>query len=176
MVSTVIAAVLTLSLCGTPASQPPLPGPCGVEIPRALRVLDCRLAASIARDLPHSATLRALVARIEELHGLVYVTTAMEIRRRNNHRLLGATSSAITVAGPCRLVRVEVERRYDESGTAVVAHELHHVSELLQSPNADPGREISSGIRETNEAQDVERRVARELRAGRRHQARGEGW
>lgn len=165
MASTVIAAAaLTLALA-TPAPQAEPSKACGIEIPRALRVLDCRLTAAVARGLPRSPTLRALLARIEELHGLVYVTTAYEITRRNNHRLRGGTWNAVSAAGPYRLVRVVVEQRYDDDGTALLAHELQHVIELLDSPTGVAGGEISAGIRESRKAQEVERLVTRELRA-----------
>jgi hypothetical protein len=141
---------------------------CGLTLPASVRVIDCRLATVLVDALPRSATLRALTARITELHGVVYVTTAVEIRLANNHRASGITLDTIDHSGPNLLMRVEVERRYTDDAIAVLAHELCHVVEILESvDHHGAGYQVWEHVRETSEAQDIQRRVSRELRLSR---------
>ena len=143
--------------------------PCSVELPASVRIMDCRLATCLSNALPRSATLRGLTDRIDGLHGLVYITTAVAIRSRNNHRLLGLTWNTLVAAGSHWIARVEIERRYDDEAIALLAHELHHVIELLEPTDGRrDGSQITEGVLETNEAQDVQRRVRRELGSARR--------
>jgi hypothetical protein len=143
-------------------------GACPVVPPTSVRVMDCRMATGLVAGIGRSGTLRALVTRVEQLGGLAYVTTAFEIRTRSNHRLQGRTWNVVYAAGRRRLVRLEVERRYDDDGVAVLAHELRHVVELLESNGRRTGDEVTAGVRETAEARSIQRAVARELRASKR--------
>jgi hypothetical protein len=106
-----------------------------------------------------------VAARVNELHGVVYVTTAVEIRLPNNHRARGVTANVVDRSGPNLVMRVELERRYTDGTIAVLAHELRHVVEILESADhRSVGYQVWDRVWETNEAQDVERRVSRELR------------
>jgi hypothetical protein len=144
---------------------------CESTTPAAIRVLDCRMAAILSGALPRSATLRALVARIEELRGIVYVDALTRVTAPgSSNELVGATGLRTFTAGEYRIVYVAIVKRYDDRGAALLAHEFRHVIELLE-----PGRslqvrgyEILPRAIETQEAIDAQSATERELRASRR--------
>lgn len=164
---TVVLAGTLLVTAESASAQDGRSRPCQAALPGCVRVMDCRLAPPLADGLARSATLRRLVDRIEGLAGLVYVTTAIEIRDRNNRRMRGRTWNVVSGAGPRRIARVQVEERYDDDGVGVLAHELQHVVEMLESNGTERRNEIAPGILETRAAQQVQRAVLRELRASR---------
>jgi hypothetical protein len=163
---------------GTVAAGSRPAGTCDVRIPDHVRVLDCRLAATLADGMARSPSLRDLVDRIRELQGIVYVSTALSVSPGGHHVLLGALSHQVAVAGPYRIMRITVRHDYDDRAVATIAHELRHAIEVLQDPAARSkgdvdlvferiGYRIASGVMETEGAINVERTVSKELQASR---------
>jgi hypothetical protein len=154
-------------------------GTCDVRIPDHVRVLDCRLATTLADGLARSPSLKDLVDRIRELQGIVYVSTALSVSPGGHNLLLGALSHQVSVAGPYRIMRITVRHDYDDPAVATIAHELWHAIEVLRDPGARSERDVdlvferigfrmASGVMETEGAIGVERAVSKELRASRR--------
>ena len=137
---------------------------CDRVLPESLRILDCRLADATSEALPLSPTLRAQVAEIESQHGVVYVTTRVVVRPGTPHRLAGVTANNVDRAGDRLIVRVEVSPFHDDTAIATLAHELHHVTEILRHADAHEYYSVSATTVETDGAQEVERLVLHELR------------
>jgi hypothetical protein len=152
-------------------------GDCPPTLPGQLRVMDCRLAASLADGLTRSATLRQLVDGIAALNGIVYVV--VEPTPAVNKTLLGGLSHRVAVSGSVRVLRITVRQDRGDAAVATVAHELRHATELLEEPAARTdatvdvlfariGVELRPGVFETNAAIVTERAVFRELHESRR--------
>jgi hypothetical protein len=121
-------------------------------------------------------SLRSLVRRLGELHGIVYVSTPASLSGKS--RLVGGLSHAIAAAGETRILHVTLVRELDyrDRAIATLAHEFTHALEVLESPDtrteADVdtlydriGYVLARGVVETNAARAMGRVVAAELRA-----------
>jgi len=124
----------------------------------------------LAAGIEHSPSLRQLVATIEASDLTVYIVTSPEPGRwRGYTRLVSAT-------GQPRSVMITLSQALaPEERTAILGHELQHVSEIAAAPDvtdqpamralfARIGRSSTTDNYETRAAQDVERRVRQELR------------
>lgn len=172
------AASVLLSSVRASAGAPSEPRTCDPVLPRHIRVMDCRLAASIVDGLRRSLTLRELVDRIAALDGIVYVTFE-PTRPARRAPLLGALSQRLGLSGPISVLRVTVTRNAGDTAIGTVAHEFRHVTEVLEHSDARNedavyalftriGTQVQPGVFETSAALESERVVLRELRASRR--------
>ena len=163
---------LTL-LSWSPVSAQPRSRPCQSELPRHVRVFDCRLAVALADGLQRSPMLQRLVGRIASLNGIVYVVFEPTPAVRKN--LLGYLSHQVTVAGTTSVLRVTVLRNQGDTAIATLAHEFRHATELLEDgarKEADVraffernANRTAPGVFETDEAIAAGHSVLRELRA-----------
>jgi hypothetical protein len=140
-----------------------------------IRPMHATLETSLEHGLARSPSLRRLVERIELLKGIVYIESAAWIHAGADlSRLSGATSLNVVPAGDHRILRVKVEPRSDNRTIATIGHELQHVIEILESPEArDPisvehlfariGYVVRPGVYETAAALSAGDRVFREL-------------
>ena len=144
------------------AAGPQHPRTCEPALPSHIRVMDCRLAASIVDGLRRSDGLRELVDRIAALDGIVYV-------------IFEPTHPGWRVS----VLRVTVTNDAGDKAIGTVAHEFRHVIEVLEHADARNedavhalftriGTEFQPGVFETSAALESERVVLRELRASRR--------
>lgn len=137
-----------------------------------VRPNDVRVASLLRAGLERSPTLRALVDRIEESHVIVY----LEMQPRLKARLSGCVSW-VTAVGKYRYVRTSINPEQSlDAQIAALAHELHHVVEIIDNPQVRSesalvalyrriGVQRPAEIREwdTTEAQSVTQAVRREL-------------
>lgn len=143
-------------------------------IPDQVRVADCGLAKAIASGLERSETLRKEVDRVGHLKGIVYLESRYFVQPRTRAVLSGALLHTVSQAGSRRILRVIVAPESGDRPILVVAHELQHAIEVLESDamtEADIdqlferiGTPAATGIVETQAALDVERTVGRELK------------
>lgn len=153
------------SAAADPASEPKRGG-------LRVRPNDDRVAAVLRVGLERSATLRALVDRIEDGYVIVY----LEMQPRLRPHLAGCVSW-VTAAGAYRYVRASINPDLSlEPQIATIAHELRHVQEIIENPQVTSeaslvalyqriGTRHPSGKTEwdTVAAQDVTATVRREL-------------
>jgi hypothetical protein len=143
-------------------------------VPVQLRPLECRLAAAIADGLTRSATFRQLVERVGALNGIVYIHLQPYVNPETKRVLDGALSHAVTTAGAHRLLHVMVGAAQGDRPICVLAHELQHAIEVLETPDVLTenavdqlferiGTHVYAGVVETQAALDAERAVSREL-------------
>jgi len=110
--------------------------PCAVHVrtnePRILRLLD------LGRE--RSDTFRALVERLEKSDVIVYISP------KQTHAALGGfLSHRVIAAGPCRYLRVKVRMAgSDRLLLALIAHELQHVAEVAEHPDARDATSVAA--------------------------------
>jgi hypothetical protein len=152
-------------------------------VPDYIRSFDCRLAKVVASGLERSETLRQLVGRVGCLKGIVYIEAQYYVRLQAGIVLPGALAHTVTNAGEYRILRLMVGPHSEDRAIVVLAHELQHAVEVLES-DATTEAEIdrlferigvpgSTGIVETRAAREVGRAVARELLESRRRKSVG---
>ncbi len=151
--------------------------PAAAALPDQIRPSSCRLAETVVAALVRSATFQLLVARIGFLKGIVYVDGGFHVEP-NRRRVDGALQHRVTRAGEYRLLHVRVAPESGDRTVLIIAHELQHVVELLES-NAVVERDIDAlferigtpvgaWLFETSAAGQVQEAVARELVQSRR--------
>jgi len=139
-----------------------------------VRATDPELASALAEGVRRSATIAALVERIEASNGLVFLFRGPVYRFDGRTSVRGAMSHAVTVAPPFRVIRIKVDTRLGDRTIAVIAHELRHAVEVLDAPEARDrwsvealyeriGYRVEKGLYETSAAHDAERDALREL-------------
>ena len=97
----------------------------------AVRVADRRIEDLLNRSLVRSATLRDLVAQLEQTATIVYI----ESGEPTPDRTPGRTRFVTTGAGGWRYLRISIdERRSNLDVMSLVAHELQHAVEIAQNP------------------------------------------
>jgi hypothetical protein len=147
---------------------------CDAAVPHHIRIEDCPLATLVAKDLEQSPTLRRVVDRVAELHGIVYVVTGVYASLRRTE-LRGTLSPRVAVAGETCVMRISLKRQYGPEGVATLAHELRHAIEVLEVPDARTertivrlferiGSAVGDELYETQAALTTEAAVLRELR------------
>jgi hypothetical protein len=144
-----------------------------------VRTLDTVLADALEDGLSRSPSLRRLVERIEGFNGIVYLDAGALAPRglpgeAGRYRLTGATSQDVVLAGDYRFLKVKVELRPGNLTIATIGHELQHVIEVLETPEARDLRSVERlfarigylvrpGVYETTAAQSAGDQVFREL-------------
>jgi hypothetical protein len=143
-----------------------------------VRSLDPVLDNALENGLSRSPLFRRLVQRIELLNGIVYLSAGAVIRRGppgyGLGRISGATSLEVVPAGDYRILKANVELRSSNRTVATLGHELQHVVEILEAPDARDlpsverlfariGYLVSAGTYETTAAQEAGDRVFKEL-------------
>jgi len=88
------------------------------------------LAVLIGEGISRSRTFARLVATINQTDGLVYVGEGA-----CGKRVRACLAMAISVAGPNRILRIQVDSRRPRSDLiAAIGHELRHAIEVLHEP------------------------------------------
>jgi hypothetical protein len=140
-----------------------------------VRPLGPVLERALEDGLDRSPSLRRLVERIESLNGIVYLHAGTGLPRGADlRRLSGATSLDVVLAGDYRILRTRVEPQSGDRTIATIGHELQHVLEVLETPEARDLRSVErlfgrigylvrTGIYETSAAQSAGDQVFREL-------------
>lgn len=137
-----------------------------------LRAPDRALLEVLRGGAERSATMRALVRRLELQQGVVYVTQSVSLSDGRGacllHRMWGT--------GDARYLRILVRWGLPSDYLiALVAHELQHAVEVLEAPEIHDSRSMelffkrigvhNLGRYETSAAVDVQARVWTELRS-----------
>ena len=137
-----------------------------------IRPQDARVARLLQEGLDRSATLRALVDRVEAGNVIVYVKTEVGLAGH-----LDGGLTWLAASGGFRYVRVSIGPRLQgDAVIATLAHELQHVAEILDAPGVVCSRTLRDHFREiglarsrdghawdTMAAQEAGRFVRREL-------------
>jgi len=141
------------------------------QIGSRLRCLDAEAGAVLADASAWSPSVRRLIERIERSDLIVYLRMdGLLVKHRGETRL-------ITAAPGARYVMVGLSPRGDERElAAMLGHELQHVTEIADAPNVRDVKAMldlfkrigwpgtSANGYETDEAIEVGRQVAREVR------------
>jgi hypothetical protein len=88
-----------------------------------------------------SLSFRRLVERVATLHGIVYLTAKQVLQSQTLRVIDGTLQHRVTVAGSYRLLYATVTPYSGLRPLPIIAHELQHVIEVLES-NATSEREI----------------------------------
>jgi len=126
----------------------------------------------VADGYERSATLRKLIDDIEGLPGIVYISEAVKLSQGMD----GALLHIVTGSPQLPILRVVIKTNLaHDYAIAIVAHELHHVSEALHAGTRDADAmaalfrsldtESETRKYETEEAKATTSRVLAELRA-----------
>lgn len=123
----VLVLLLLAATHGAAASEPTLPWKNGG--PR-VRPNDARVASLLHIGRERSPTFSALVDRIEDSKVIVYLETQPRLRPR-----LAGVVTWVTATPAYRYLRASInpEMSLDQQ-IAAVAHELHHVVEIIEHP------------------------------------------
>jgi hypothetical protein len=152
-----------------------VPCPARLMLPDHIRPRTCAMAAVTASALGRSPTFRRMVDRIGRLKGIVYIIPSAYVEPGTRRVLPGALLQRVTWAGDHRVLYVLVKPESGDRPAITMAHELHHVLEVLEAGAACDsdveayfarmGSRTSAWVVETPGAADVERQVRRELGA-----------
>jgi hypothetical protein len=180
----VVAGTLVIG-GGTPASgqdsNAPVRCPAAAVMPDQIRTTSCVMMQAIAIGMSASPTFRALVERMADLRGIVYLSATPILRTKSRRVIDGALQHRVTVAGPYRLLFVTVTPYSGLRPIGIIAHELQHAVEVLES-GATTEQEIErlferigirAGVRimETTAALEIQHTVTDELVIARRRSA-----
>ena len=145
-------------------------------VPDHIRTTSCEMMRAIALGMSASPSFRRLVERVAMLHGVVYFTAKQVVQSQTLRVIDGTLQHRVTVAGSDRLLFATVTPYRGLRPIPIIAHELQHALEVLES-NATSEREIDDlferiGVYtatrtiETAAALNVQDAVARELANG----------
>jgi uncharacterized protein with gpF-like domain len=145
-------------------------------VPDHIRTTNCDMMHAIEVGMSASPTFRRLVERVAALHGIVYLTAKQVVQGQTRRVIDGTLQHRVTVAGSYRLLYATVTPYSGLRPIPIIAHELQHTIEVLES-NAMSGSEIDDlferiGMRtaastfETEAALTAQADVARELANG----------
>ena len=96
------------------------------------------LRALIRQGTEQSETFRALVSQVGTMNGIVYVQHA-----RCRHSVRACLALKVVRAGPRRIMFVQARVMTDRRETiAAIAHELRHVTEVLEHDHIDSAGEM----------------------------------
>jgi hypothetical protein len=105
-----------------------------------LRPHSPRVAAWLTRGLQRSPTMRALAARVEQSDVVVY----FEIAFRLDPGMAACVTWMASVPG-ARYLRVSMRANLREADAiAMLAHELQHVVEVIDSPEVQSGADLAA--------------------------------
>jgi hypothetical protein len=177
--ATLVALMVGLSGRALASERHTVPCRPAVDGTSPIRVRDCDVAKRLTEGLARSATLRQLVQRIDDLHGLVYLDVG-RVFGPNTGRLFSGALHGVTKAGDFCILWVTIAPGGGDQTIAIIGHELRHVVEVLEHPEARTdadvealferiGERIATGVLETEAAGQTGRIVAQELRASRPH-------
>lgn len=149
--------------------------PCSFQemMPEHIRTTSCEMVRAITVGMSTSPRFRRLVEHVAELHGIVYVIGRQVVQTETRRVIDGALQHRVTIAGSHRLFYVTVTPYSGVRPVPIIAHELQHVIEVLES-NATSEQEIDDlferiGVRtgartmETAAARAAELAVAKEV-------------
>jgi hypothetical protein len=126
---TLFLSVILLATTAAPpavAAQEPQAG----ERSARVRAADKRTAVLLTRGLERSATIRALVAQLEQSDVIVYIEMNPGLRKRLAGKLTWITSTKAH-----RYVRVSINPElHSEMAIATLGHELQHALEVANAP------------------------------------------
>ena len=145
-------------------------------VPDHIRTTNCEMMRAIELGMSSSPSFRRLVERVAMLHGVVYFTAKQVVQSQTLRVIDGTLQHRVTVAGSYRLLFATVTPYRGLRPIPIIAHELQHALEVLES-NATSEREIDDlfgriGVYtatrtiETAAALNVQAAVARELANG----------
>jgi len=109
--------------------------------PDHIRTTSCDMMRAIDLGMSASPSFRRLVERVAMLHGIVYFTAKQVVQSQTLRVIDGTLQHRVTVAGSYRLLFATVTPYRGLRPIPVIAHELQHALELLES-NATSEREI----------------------------------
>jgi hypothetical protein len=131
---------------------------------RRIRVTDAKIAALIQLGLEKSVTFRGLVEEIEAGDVIVHVDRENFLPGR-----LGGRMRLTGRAGTRRYVRVTIDAELQpRQFVASLAHELHHVSELVANPDVDDDASLEALYLRIGSEHRVNGQTAFETEAARR--------
>ena len=145
-------------------------------MPEHIRTDACDMMRAIAVGMSDSPSFRRLVERVAALHGIVYLTAKQVVQSQTRRVIDGTLQHRVIVAGSHRLLFATVTPYSGLRPVPIIAHELQHAIEVLES-NATSEREIddlferigvptAARTMETAAALAVEVAVAKELESG----------
>ena len=147
--------------------------PAAAAVPEHIRTSSCAMMDVIALGMSGSPSFRRLVERVAALHGIVYLTAKQVVQSHTLRVIDGTLQHRVTVAGSYRILYATVTPYSGLRPARIIAHELQHAIEVLES-NAASEREIDDlferiGVHtanwtvETEAALAVEDAVTKEL-------------
>ena len=172
----VVAGTLVVG-CSMPAIADDSDGgaQCAVTaaMPGHIRTISCEMRRAVVLGMSDSPTFRRLVERVAALNGIVYLTAKQVVQSHTLREIDGTLQHRVTVAGSHRILWATVTPYSGPRPTRIIAHELQHAIEVLES-NATSEREIDDlfdriGVSvathtiETQAALTIEATVATEL-------------
>jgi hypothetical protein len=117
-----------------------------------VRPEDPRLRAMVSVGVGVSPTFRAIVERIESSDVVVYIATRLMTTPR-----VAAQSSFIEAAGGRRYLQVIVDSRTSGPDLmGLLAHELHHITEIAEEPSVVDARSLAALYRRIGFSVSVE--------------------
>jgi len=128
---TLLTTLITLAPVALFASTEPDPEPQNTNLrsPR-VRPYDGRSAALLLEGLERSATLRAIVDRLEQLEVIVYLEMQPALRQT-----LAGTLTWLAATAAHRYVRISLNpEMIHDSLIAALGHELQHALEVAEAP------------------------------------------
>lgn len=151
--------------------------PAAAAVPDQIRTTNCEMMQAIAIGMSTSPTFRQLLERVAELRGIVYLTAAPVIQVQRRRVIDGTLQHRVIVAGPYRLLFVTVTPYPNLRPIAILAHELQHAVEVLESGATTAqaidrlferiGMRVGAGTTETAAALAIQRSVINELATAR---------
>jgi hypothetical protein len=117
------------------------PCPATADMPEHIRPDTCDMRRVVAAGMSDSPSFRRLVERVAALHGIVYLTAKQVVQSQTLRVIDGTLQHRVTVAGSYRLLYATVTPYSGLRPLPIIAHELQHAIEVLES-NATSEREI----------------------------------
>jgi hypothetical protein len=122
-------------------SERNVPCPATADLPEHIRPDTCDMMRVVAVGMSDSPSFRRLVERVATLHGIVYLTAKQVVQSQTLRVIDGTLQHRLTVAGSYRLLYATVTPYRGLRPLPIIAHELQHAIEVLES-NATSEREI----------------------------------
>lgn len=138
-----------------------------------VRAVTASVDAALWEGLRRSATLAALIDRIDRSNDRVYIEDGV-LRPKLGSRLRGGLSHRVVVGPGFRLLHITVMATPGDAMIVTIAHELRHAIEVIEAPDAVDtasvgllyeriGFRTRPGVYETDAADDAGERVKAEL-------------
>jgi hypothetical protein len=139
VVGTLIAGCNLQAIAGD--SDRSAPCEAATAVPDHIRTTSCELMRAVVTGMSDSPNFRRLVERVAALHGIVYFTARQAVNAQNRRVMDGTLQHRVTVAGSHRLLYATVTPYSGVRPVPIIAHELQHAIEVLES-NAMSERDI----------------------------------